>query len=281
VNVDCQKSDVRKALEKLTIGAGMSVEMPFLRLLRYVLIEAARRVFNANEYIIRAAGKAVENVKNARGQAGIFGKVLEDSEKEGDEHIDDMDVRIKAMNIIIIAGTDTTGVTMTYLRYQVLQGPELRKALEEEVAALKEDFMDNDLQALPLLNAVIEETLRLHGAAPSSLPRIVPEGGAELAGSFVSAGTTVSTQAYSLHRDPNIWSNPLSFDPTRWLPGKEMPPAARAVFCPFGAGARSCIDVHLARMELRYAAAIFFREIRGARLAESATPQSMEFVNFF
>lgn len=73
-----------------------------------------------------------------------------------------------------------------------------------------------------------------------------------------------------------------SFNPQRWIPDKEgiveaQSPAAKLAFHPFDAGARSCVGVHLARMELRYACAFFFRECRGIRLAASTTPESMEF----
>lgn len=50
---------------------------------------------------------------------------------------------------------------------------------------------------------------------------------------------------------------------------------------PFGAGTRSCAGIYLARMELRIAAAIFFRECPGARLAPSVTPESMVVVDRF
>jgi cytochrome P450 len=204
----CQKNQFIRVLKKLTMGAGIMVEMPFLRLLRFVPITAVQEMFNANEYILQGAGRAVEMARSRTGEANIFAKVIADCEKEGEGHIDDMDVRIEAMNVII-AGTDTTGVTLTYLTWAVLQRPELQKALEDEVSGLEEGFTENDLINLPLLNAVIEETLRLYGAAPSSLPRVVPQGGSKLGGHYIPQGTIVSTQAYTFHRDENIWSNPL------------------------------------------------------------------------
>lgn len=191
-----QSNQFIRVLKKLTMGAGIMVEMPFLRLLRFVPIPAIQEMFNANEFILKGAGRAVEMARSRTGEANIFAKVIEDCEKEGDGHIDDMDVRIEAMNIII-AGTDTTGVTLTYLTWAVLQRPDLQAALEAEVAELKDNFKENDLIELPLLNAVIEETLRLYGAAPSSLPRVVPKGGTNFSGHYIPQGVTVDTQAYT------------------------------------------------------------------------------------
>ncbi|KAH3905734.1 hypothetical protein HBI56_211510 [Parastagonospora nodorum] len=275
-----------RVLKKLTMGAGIMVEMPFLRLLRFVPINAVQEMFNANEFILTGAGRAVEMARSRTGESNIFAKVIEDCEKEGEGHIDDMDVRIEAMNIII-AGTDTTGVTLTYLTWAVLQQPQLQSALEVETAGLRENFTESDLINLPLLNATIEETLRLYGAAPSSLPRVVPQGGTRFSGHYIPQGVTVDTQAYTFHRDPRIWSDPLTFDPQRWISSQEgytaeaLSPDAKTAFHPFGVGARSCIGIHLARMELRYAVAFFFRECRGIRLAPSTTLESMEFENFF
>ncbi|KAF1836653.1 cytochrome P450 [Decorospora gaudefroyi] len=275
-----------RVLKKLTMGAGIMVEMPFLRLLRFVPINAVQEMFNANEFILQGAGKAVETARSRTGENNIFAKVIDDCAKEEEGHIDDMDVRIEAMNVII-AGTDTTGVTLTYLTWAVLQRPELQTALEDETASLQEGFTENDLINLPLLNAVIEETLRLYGAAPSSLPRVVPDGGTRFGGHYIPEGVTVDTQAYTFHRDPNIWSDPLNFNPQRWIASSKetlaeaQSPAARLAFHPFGAGARSCIGIHLARMELRYAVAFFFRECRGVRLAAKTTTESMAFENYF
>ncbi|KAF2270587.1 cytochrome P450 [Lojkania enalia] len=274
-----------RVLKALTMGAGIMVEMPLLRILRFVPITRVQEMFNGNEYLLKGADRAVEMARSRTGEANVFAKVIEDSEKEGEGHIDDMDVRIEAMNVII-AGTDTTGVTLTYLTWAVLQRPELQAALEAEIATLPDNFKENDLIPLPLLNAVIEETLRLYGAAPSSLPRVVPQGGAKLGGHYIPQGTTVCTQAYTFHRDPNIWNDPLAFNPQRWIGTNEatpeaLTPDAKTAFHPFGAGARSCVGVHLARMEMRYAVAFFFRECKGIKLGPRTTPETMEFENFF
>lgn len=140
------------------------------------------------------------------------------------------------------------------------------------------------MEKLPLLNAAINEMLRLYGAAPGSLPRSVPKGGARFLDHFIPEGITVSTQSYTIHRDSNIFREPETFDVSRWLPGNEgdrIPSQVQAAFSPFGAGARTCLGIHLAYMELRLAAAEFFRECKGVALAPSVTWETMMPENYF
>jgi cytochrome P450 len=158
------------------MGAGIGTELPLVRAIgSHLPIQAAKEMFRANDYLLRYGTRAIENAKSLHDKANIFTTILHEAEK-GEGYLTDLDVRIEAGNLIV-AGSDTTGVTLTYLTWSVLKRPELRIALEEEVSALGEEIKDADLETLPLLNAVIEETLRLYGAAPGSLPRVVPLGG--------------------------------------------------------------------------------------------------------
>lgn len=133
--------------------------------------------------------------------------IMAEAEKAG-TRVDDMDVHVEATSLIF-AGSGTTANTLTFLSYAVLTRPRLQAELEEEVGRLKEGFDDVELEGLPLLNAVINETLRLYCAVPGSLPRVVPQGGATLGGYFIPEGTTVSTQAYTDHRNEAAWPNAL------------------------------------------------------------------------
>lgn len=136
----------------------------------------------------------------------------------------------------IIAGTDTTAITLTYVVWRVCQNPKIRQRLVEELQQLPDDFKDHDAMKMPYLNQVIEESLRLHGAAPSGLPRVVPPEGATLAGQYLPGGSVVCTQAWSLHRNEEIFPDPERFDPDRWAaPTKSMKDASM----PFGGGSRS------------------------------------------
>lgn len=135
----------------------------------------------------------------------------------------------------IIAGSDTTSNTLTYLVWSVCRHPSIKKQLLAELSTLSEDFTDGDLKALPYLNRVIDETLRLYSAAPGGLPRVVPEGGATFGEHWLPGGTVVLTQAYSLHRDPEAFPNAEKFDPSRW----EHPTSAmKAAYMPWGGGSR-------------------------------------------
>ncbi|KAK3068759.1 hypothetical protein LTR53_013422 [Teratosphaeriaceae sp. CCFEE 6253] len=123
------------------------------------------------------------------------------------ERLDDRDVEIEATNLIV-AGTDTTAVSLTYLVYAVLSDPALQRGLVAEVSGLPETYSDANLESLPVLSAVIEETLRLYGAAPGMLPRAVPPSGIALGDFFLPPGTTATTQSYSMHRDASLFPDP-------------------------------------------------------------------------
>ncbi|KAL3462838.1 cytochrome P450 [Aspergillus heterothallicus] len=284
------KNEYIHVLESTMQGSGINAELPLVGLIaRHLPIARIRSMFRANDYLASYGQRAVTNSRAANyATRNIFSGMIHESEKGSEETtLTDLDVVTEAGNLIV-AGSDTTAVTLTYLVYAVLRDPRLQREVEEEVGALSEDYDDATLEQLPLLNAVIKETLRLYGAAPGSLPRSVPEGGATFLGYFIPEGMTVSTQSWTIHRDETIFPDPERFDVARWLPGKDgeesaerMASQAQAAFSPFGAGARICLGIHLAYMELRLAAAEFFRECRGVRLAPSATWESMEPENYF
>lgn len=95
------------------------------------------------------------------------------------------------------------------------------------------------------LSCVIEETLRLRGPLSISNPRLSP--GKMLSGQWVPEGVTVETCAYAASRDPNVFPDPLRFDPSRWEnPTAEMKLMSR----PFSYGPRNCVGRHLAEITL-------------------------------
>ena len=85
-----------------------------------------------------------------------------------------------------------------------MKNPEcLRKLRLEIETAEEEDRLSTPLtfkegQALPYLQAAIKETLRLHPAVGQILARVVPEGGAELAGRFFPPGVSLSYNLQTL-----------------------------------------------------------------------------------
>jgi len=98
---------------------------------------------------------------------------------------------------------------LTYLIWCVLQRPDVQKELEAEVADVEPT--DAATEQLPILGAVILETLRLWGGNATAMRRKEDETleGTVLGGYRIPKGTTVSTQAYSLHRNPAAWQDPL------------------------------------------------------------------------
>lgn len=193
--------------------------------------EAAPRV---RDYAIKSIQlyDTLRQSESTKVKKTLFTKVFTESE-EGKLSVEEITSNAQAY---IIAGTDTTATTMTYLIWSVCRRPDVQEQLVDALRKLPSNFSEADLKNVAYLNHVIDETLRLFAAIPSALPREVPAGGAKLGAHWVPEGTTVCTQAYSMHRDSDIWPEPDHFIPDRWeTPTKAMQDA----FMPFGAGSRS------------------------------------------
>lgn len=158
----------------------------------------------------------------------------------------------------ILAGHETTAITLTYLLYELSRNPATQQSLREELAQLTPSLSfpagphdlpsPKALDALPLLDALIHETLRRYPAASGSEPRVTPPGATTLHGyAGIPGGVRVSCNQYSLHRNADVFPAPEAWTPSRWLDAsREQQVEMNRWFWAFGSGARMCLGVHFA-----------------------------------
>lgn len=92
---------------------------------------------------------------------------------------------------LTFAGIDTTGNTFSYLFWELARHPQWQQRIRDELCNIIFTTQGipeyKDIANLPILEAVIQETLRLHPAAPASLPRIPPREGGTILGLQIPA----------------------------------------------------------------------------------------------
>ncbi|KAK9136186.1 hypothetical protein Syun_015516 [Stephania yunnanensis] len=106
---------------------------------------------------------------------------------------------------------------------------------------------ESDIKNLVYLQAIIKETIRLYPPAPLSAPREAIED-AVVAGYHVPVGMRVIVNLWKIQRDPSIWTDPLEFQPERFLTTHKGIDVwgQHYEFTPFGSGRRSCPGIALA-----------------------------------
>lgn len=104
--------------------------------------------------------------------------------------------------LVIIAGSDTTSSAMVFLFYHIVKEEGLLERLREEIEGLVGggDIDARSIQTAPLLNACINETLRLHPVVPSGLYRKAPPEGAFVGETWIPGNTTVLVNFYAMGR---------------------------------------------------------------------------------
>ncbi|XP_053332463.1 cytochrome P450 3A56-like isoform X3 [Clarias gariepinus] len=165
--------------------------------------------------------------------------------QETNKGLSDHEILSQSM-VFIFAGYETTSRTLSFLFYNLASNPETLKKLQEEIDATfpNKAAVDYDtLMNMDYLDAALNESLRLYPAAVR-LERVCKDT-IEIKGLTIPKDTVIMIPTYALHRNPEYWTDPDTFNPERFTQeNKES--IEPYTYMPFGLGPRNCIGMRFA-----------------------------------
>ena len=241
------------------VSSGSLVDVfPWLWFLPFKSIETIKMcVKERDELIGKIYRDHVEanRVQNPRDLADALIKAKKEAEDEDksvkgfltDEHL------IITLSEIFVAGFETTSSTLCWTLLYLIHNPHIQDMVHQELdkvigkSRLPELI---DKKSLPYLEATIAESLRISSVSSLAIPHKATVD-TTIQGYNIPKGTTVIVNLWSLHHDQEIWVDPNTFRPERFLDGNGIFQAPKkGAFVPFSGGRRACLGESLARIEL-------------------------------
>ncbi|RDX67262.1 Isoflavone 3'-hydroxylase, partial [Mucuna pruriens] len=275
---DCDVTDAdearqfREIISEMLMLMGANNKADFLPLLRYTPTLTLFDFEDLEKRLKRIAKRADAFLQSLieehrSGKHGTADTMIDHLLKLGEsqpEYYSDLMIKglIQAM---LLAGTDTSAVTIEWVMSELLNNPEALKKAKEEIESNigKERLVDEqDLPKLPYLQNIISETLRLHPPAPLLLPHESSED-CTIGGYHIPRGTIVLTNAWLIHRDPKLWTDPTSFKPERFEKEGEL-----NKLIAFGLGRRACPGLALAQRTVGFTMALLIQCFEWERESE-------------
>uniref|UniRef100_A0A0G4EZR5 Cytochrome P450 n=1 Tax=Chromera velia CCMP2878 TaxID=1169474 RepID=A0A0G4EZR5_9ALVE len=258
-----------------------------------VMDEALRQAYNPIRYLLcrmkilvdnarvdREAGKALAVVEamieecrkkcdqeNARQQAPVAAALFTSKAYEGR----DEKARLRDAVIVLLAAHDTTAFQVCWCVNDLAQHPEIQNELRKQLRSCDESRWTAEV---PLLNAVVKESQRLHSVAVAVF-REALEDLELLSGHVVESGSTVILDLFSSLRNPQYFEKPDEYVPHRWMGSAEETRKLNAAFIPFTTGLRSCIGQSLAAVQLRSLIGCLVRDFTIERTREPVPRHSL------
>ncbi|KAK9744655.1 Cytochrome P450 [Popillia japonica] len=179
------------------------------------------------------------------------------------------------MNTFLLAGYETTAITISWAIFHLGNSPEIQqKAYEELQRVVKGKRVPTtmeELHQLKFLECIIKETLRLYPVLPLITRELTED--IQIENYTVPAGTQAVLHLFGVQRDPEHFPEPNKFDPDRFLPENLKD---RHPFCyvPFSAGPRNCLGMRFALLELK---ALLASVISHYKITSMVTPEEIKF----
>ncbi|KAH6919088.1 cytochrome P450 [Coprinopsis sp. MPI-PUGE-AT-0042] len=189
-------------------------------------------------------------------------------DKMSDEEI------IAQISTFTFAGMDTTSSALARLLCLLSEKQDVQDCLRTEIREAKEQYgrlTYDQLMALPYLDAVCKETMRMYPPGPiaaryakkdSVIPLLTPikgTDGKDINEIFVPEGTDILISIVGTNRSTKLWGPDAGeWKPERWM--NELPkslidakvPGIYSHLMTFAGGGRSCIGLKFAQLELKF-----------------------------
>jgi len=230
-----------------------------------------KRVQTAGKIIDRIGNELIAERKSALLREQTYG-IKEDLDTAGKDLLtllvranlqdadgmSDLDVRAQIATFLI-AGHETTSTAMSWTLFGLCQNLEAQRKLREELLTLSTDDPTMDqLKALPYLDMVVRESLRLYAPVFISTRVAIKDTVLPMRdGSSVSMGKgdNILIPIYAMNTDKDIWGkDAFEFKPERWKSPPEAiseNPSVWSNLLTFLAGSRACIGYQFTLIELK------------------------------
>lgn len=177
----------------------------------------------------------------------LFSVLCHEQTEDGERFSDD-DV-VNHMIFTLMAAHDTSTITVAMMAYYVAAHPEWQRRLREESLALGKPAIGyGDLDALPAMDLVFKETLRMNAPVGMVARQAVKD--TQIDGHHVPVGTRLMLAVYPTQRMEPWFQDPDTFDPERFAPERIKDMRADA-WIPFGGNVHKCIGLHFGGMEVK------------------------------
>ncbi|PIA32985.1 hypothetical protein AQUCO_04200020v1 [Aquilegia coerulea] len=146
----------------------------------------------------------------------------------------------RGFTFMVAAGTDTSAGTMEWTMSLLVNNPRVIKKAQAEIDVQVEKgrlLNESDINKLPYLHCIINETLRMYPGGPLLVPHKSSED-CVVGGFNVPRGTMLLVNVWGIHNDPNLWDEPTKFKPERFEGLEGTRDGFK--FMPFGSGRRGC-----------------------------------------
>ncbi|MDP1821769.1 MAG: cytochrome P450 [Archangium sp.] len=191
-------------------------------------------------------GLIAERRKGGGPRHDLLAMLMESRDPETGEGMTDGQLRDEVMTIFL-AGHETTANNLAWTMALLGRAPEVERKMVAEAKGVLGTALPTmaDVHKLPYAMNVIRESLRLYPPVWSLGRRVVEDDLVE--GYLLPKDALVFISPWAIHRLPEFWTDPLAFDPDRWL--VEDPRRAHGSYLPFSMGQRKCIGDTFATVE--------------------------------
>ncbi|KAB5588512.1 O-methylsterigmatocystin oxidoreductase [Ceratobasidium theobromae] len=174
-------------------------------------------------------------------EPSILRELLQNHKLTSEWDVEERDRRLKQLAMVIYAGgTDTSSNVLTKFIAAMVLNPHVQAKAQQELEEVLGQFTlptMADQDRLPYIRNVVLETLRWHPVVPLGIPHMCFEDDV-YRGYEIPKGTIVIGNIWAMSRDENIYKDPETFDPDRFL-DPTVPPLSG-----FGWGRRKCPGIH-------------------------------------